>query len=245
MVEVIDRDIHQKIYLQLYNIFKKKIEEGEWKVNSKIPSEKELCKIFNVSRTSVRAAIGELVREGYLIKVPGKGTFVIKKTSPSEILMIFPFKEIWLENNPNITSKVLIRTVLMPVDELAEIFQIPLTTHLIYIKRLWLIDEKVTALQEIYVPYFVCPYLLEEDLEKISVIETIEKKAGVKITKVDISIEIFDPPEEIKRDIGLFNEKVMLIQKKLFSGPTLVGYLKVYKKKDPLKIKLKLERKSL
>ena len=48
----------------------------EYLEKKQIPSERELCEIYNVSRTTIRKAIDELVKEGLLIKRPGKGNFV-------------------------------------------------------------------------------------------------------------------------------------------------------------------------
>lgn len=45
---------------------------------SKLPPEVEICRQFEISRATVRTAIMELVQEGILERVPGKGTFVKK-----------------------------------------------------------------------------------------------------------------------------------------------------------------------
>lgn len=55
----------------IYDIKKKKYKEGDM-----IPSENKLCEIYNISRPTVRQAIGELTNLGYLYKIKGKGTFV-------------------------------------------------------------------------------------------------------------------------------------------------------------------------
>jgi len=77
-MELIDREDHQKLYLQLYEILKKKIESSEWPVGSQIPTEEDLCKIFNVSRATVRNAVMELVRQGYLKRQQAKVPLYIK-----------------------------------------------------------------------------------------------------------------------------------------------------------------------
>ncbi len=64
------------LYLQLKEKIIKLIEENELKVNEAIPSEPMLTIQYDLSRTTVRKAIDELVNEGYLFKVHGKGTFV-------------------------------------------------------------------------------------------------------------------------------------------------------------------------
>ena len=77
-MQLINRDANQKLYFQLYEIFKKKIESNEWSVGSMIPTEEELCRMFEVSRATVRTSVLELVRHGYLKRHPGRGTFVLK-----------------------------------------------------------------------------------------------------------------------------------------------------------------------
>jgi len=54
----------------------KDIREEKVKAGERIPSEEELAKEFGVSRMTVREAIVELISEGYLYRLPGKGTFL-------------------------------------------------------------------------------------------------------------------------------------------------------------------------
>jgi len=64
------------LYCQLKNLILEKIESGEFKENSKIPSEQEFCEKYGISRPTVRQAINELTASGHLYKLKGKGTFV-------------------------------------------------------------------------------------------------------------------------------------------------------------------------
>ena len=77
MNKTVDRENHQKLYVQMFSIIKEKIEKREWPVGSQIPTEDELCRDFTVSKATVRMAIADLVRSGYLRKLQGKGTFVM------------------------------------------------------------------------------------------------------------------------------------------------------------------------
>lgn len=52
------------------------LETGKLKVGDKLPSERELCKVFGVGRSSVREAIRALVVMGNLEVIQGKGTFM-------------------------------------------------------------------------------------------------------------------------------------------------------------------------
>lgn len=68
-------------YNQVIDYIKAVIEKEELKYNDQINSELELMSIFNVSRHTVRKAIGDLVNEGVLYKRQGKGTFVANPKS--------------------------------------------------------------------------------------------------------------------------------------------------------------------
>lgn len=83
----------QPLYKQLIAYIRKNIESGEWSVGEQIPSERELCKQFAVSRITVRQAIAEAEKEGLLQRVQGKGTFVAKPKINQELQQITSFKE--------------------------------------------------------------------------------------------------------------------------------------------------------
>ena len=63
-------------YFQLKKLFLKEIEARNWTAGQKIPSERDLAVRYQVSRTTVRQAIAELTKEGFLETLPGSGTFV-------------------------------------------------------------------------------------------------------------------------------------------------------------------------
>ena len=88
------------LYKQLKNQILSNISSGVWKVQDKIPSENELSELYVVSRITVRSAISELVDEGVLIKVHGKGTFVTNKKDKRVFTINLPaFTEMAKENN--------------------------------------------------------------------------------------------------------------------------------------------------
>ena len=65
-------------YFQLREILLDLIEDAELPVDAPIPSERELCQRYGLSRMTVRQAVDHLVTEGRLYRVPGKGTFVAR-----------------------------------------------------------------------------------------------------------------------------------------------------------------------
>lgn len=72
----IDRTLPIPFYYQLRDILRNEIIAGRLGVNQKLPSERELCERYGVSRPTVREAIEALANEGLLRSEKGRGTFV-------------------------------------------------------------------------------------------------------------------------------------------------------------------------
>jgi GntR family transcriptional regulator len=241
---LIDREDHQKLYLQLYEILKKKIEGNEWPLGSQIPTEEELCKLFEVSRVTVRTAVIELVRQGYLKRQQGKGTFVFRNAVTEGLAMFTNIGEFLYEEGIPFSVTVLARTVMMPIDDLDIRLDISKDKHIIYIKRLRLNDNEPVLIQESYIPYHVCPLLLEEDIERQSLLELFEKKYGIKITKIKTYLEMSYLKADDARLLGLAEgSAAILLMQYFYSGETLIMYTRSIKRTDRFKFFMELERK--
>jgi len=89
----IDRDTPVPLYHQLRQALLQPLEQGHWKEGDPIPTEREICDTYNVSRITVRRAINELVREGYLVSHQGKGTFVARPKIQRQLSQLRSFSE--------------------------------------------------------------------------------------------------------------------------------------------------------
>jgi GntR family transcriptional regulator len=65
-------------YEVLFSEIYEKIRSGEWRPDARLPSERELCERYGVSRTMVRQALLKAEQHGLLVRTPGRGTFVAK-----------------------------------------------------------------------------------------------------------------------------------------------------------------------
>ena len=71
----------QPLYMQIQNYFKRRINSGQLQAGDQIPTERELMAAFSVSRITVANALAQLAKEGWIYRVPGKGSFVGKDVS--------------------------------------------------------------------------------------------------------------------------------------------------------------------
>ncbi|NLV48123.1 MAG: GntR family transcriptional regulator [Clostridiaceae bacterium] len=81
----IDRHSTQPLYAQLKELIIDRISQQDYEPGQRIPSEMELCQELSLSRPTVRQAVAELVSEGILVIVKGKGTYVADDPERIEI----------------------------------------------------------------------------------------------------------------------------------------------------------------
>lgn len=70
-----------KLYIQIYNQIHDAIVSGQYAVGEKLPSEKYLCAMFNVSRAPVREALSALELNGLVDSMQGAGVYVKRATA--------------------------------------------------------------------------------------------------------------------------------------------------------------------
>ncbi|SEO30113.1 GntR family transcriptional regulator [Paenibacillus sp. OV219] len=96
------------LYAQIANIVKDRILHGVYPVGTNIPTEPQLEEQFGVSKVTVRNAIKELARNGYVETGSGKGTKVIRNTSASKLSKLKRFTEVLVEEGHRIRKQLLV-----------------------------------------------------------------------------------------------------------------------------------------
>ncbi|UQZ33562.1 GntR family transcriptional regulator [Paenibacillus sp. PK3_47] len=95
------------LYQQIQKILKDRILHGVYPLGSIIPSEPQLEKEFGVSKMTVRGAVQELSREGYVQKKSGVGTIVMRNTSYQKLSKGKRFTELLVEEGHKLEKKLL------------------------------------------------------------------------------------------------------------------------------------------
>ena len=153
-----------------------------------IPSEKELMQKYSVSRITVRNAVNELVKEGFLQKTQGKGTFVTGKKG-------FPMNHGGgFSNSCHImgvkpSTKLISMEKVVPPAEEREFFSFKKGEKILRIKRLRLGDGQPLLLERLYLPTEYAQ-LTREELEG-SFYALMKKRFGMIINKGPWWIEIY------------------------------------------------------
>ena len=100
------QDYKMPIYLQLREIMRNKIEDGEYMPGTAIPSENKLSESFGINRITIRNAVDALVNEGLLRRVQGKGVFVVgNKTQALWVIQSERIPEFQLRNYKSLKDR--------------------------------------------------------------------------------------------------------------------------------------------
>lgn len=152
------------LYYRLKQILIKKIENKEWSINKKIPTERELCEMYKVSRITVRKALDGMEKEGYIYKKQGKGTFVKSHQIEQRLAQFYSFSEEIRKMGLNTSMKILEFKIIEADAKIAQSLEIKEGDQVYSIKRLRLADDETFALETSYIPCVLCADLLADDV---------------------------------------------------------------------------------
>jgi DNA-binding GntR family transcriptional regulator len=192
--KTVDRGSKEKLYVQIYSIILDKIESREWTSGSQIPPEDELCRIYDVSKVTVREAIQELVREGYLTRHQGKGTFVAYTMPHLGIVMRTRLSENMFGEEVKVRREVMERGFREVTSDINKVFTTE-NADIYYILSRKMVDDELFN-EEIFVPSFILPGLENEEVTQKSLYDLIEEKGTKKIFRVVQTIEIMKLQKE-------------------------------------------------
>lgn len=171
-----DGPLYRKVQLYL----QEGIARGVWPAGTSIPSEKALAAQFSIARMTARQAVDGLIREGLLVRVHGRGTFVTTRRVERELTRMHGFSEDMRAQGMSPSSRLLAREVIPAPPEVSEQLDLGAREAVIFLKRIRLADGTPMALETSYLRYELCRPVLEADLEAGSLYTFLQEMAGIR-----------------------------------------------------------------
>lgn len=171
-------------------------------VGDAIPSERQLGVDLGVSRLTVRAALDELVREGYLVRRRGAGTFVAEPKVAKGI-DITSFSDDMRARGLRPESRTLDLRVEMAGARLGRILHVSPSEEVLSVKRLRLADSEPMAIELLHARSSLVPGLTATDLEQNSFYDLLAGRYGISIVGGTQTVEPTVTNEEESQALGV------------------------------------------
>lgn len=202
------------LYQQLGDILRQRIVDGEWKVGSSIPTEANLMSEFDVSRTTVREAVENLVQQGVLDKRQGRGTYVERLPLEERLGTLTGFAEEVFERNQHPSASVFSATFVDDHLDAKHELLVPEGEQILFIERARLADGEPIALERSFWPSSIGVLLLEYDLNEAWFYQILERH-GVYPKEADEQIRAANATKEEAEILGVSPGHALLEMRRL------------------------------
>ena len=199
----------EPIYKVIENYVKELINSDKLKKGDLIPSENQLSEEFNVSRMTVRSALNNLVKDGYISRQRGVGSIVIGSRIYDNISAISGFTKEMNRKGYEV-SNILLELNIVQADELlSNKLNIEVGDNIWEVKRVRLADNRKVSYMITYMPVKLFPNL-NEDYCKKSLYTFVEEICGLKIAVSEREVQAIISDEEIMESLELDTPQAIL-----------------------------------
>ena len=193
-------DAGKPLYQQIVISLKHDIEKNKYSPGHLLPTEDELTKTFDASRTTIRNAIGVLEKEGYVYRKQGKGTIVKDPKSAQNLNYLSSFTDSLQERGKNVETGILTLQLINPPQKVAQELNISDAEQVYWIQRTRIADGIPMAIVYNYLLARIVPGLEDaaESLRYNGLYQVLESDYGLKLhSAVDtINVYLSGPLEE-------------------------------------------------
>ena len=234
--------VSQSLYNQVKDSVLGKILNKEWAAGDRIPSEYELCRQHDVSRITVRQALAELVRAGYLLRKQGSGTYVAFPKIEQSLSSFYSFSEEFKRKGFKPYSKILEFHLQIPHDEIVHKLGMEEEhREAYYIKRLRYADDLAVALEFTYLPLKLFPGLTEDNIKAKPLYDIMRDDYGIISMNAEESIGAVNLVEKEAFYLGVKEHSAALqVERFAYSSGNCIEYTYGFVRADILRFHVKL-----
>ncbi len=190
-------------YRRLYEILRKHIVDGIYKEGDLLPSENELCSVYNITRPTVRHALYALVNDGYIKKQQGKGSIVHALPKGIGILSIAGTTSAL--GAKNLETRIITRPIVGPWDNnfFFKLTETEIESGCIKLVRLRLYNGKPIFYDINYLPNINLPRFTSRSFRNKSLFDILRVSYGIEVQGGEQKIRAIRASGEISKWLGV------------------------------------------
>ena len=170
-------------YVKVENDLMNRIKSGELVMGDKIPTEKELCESYACSRQTIRKALDDLFRDGYIYRIQGLGTFVKdRQPQKQDFHDIISCSSLIRSQNKVPSKKILFSAATDCPESIAKKFELEKDTRIFKYVRIYYADGIPVIYCCSYFNLKEVPGLEAIDFTNRSIVEVLKAQYGVEMS---------------------------------------------------------------
>jgi GntR family transcriptional regulator len=234
------------LYVQVEDALAERIASGALPAGHQLPSEESLVSEFNVSRTTIRTTIQNLVRRGLVEIRRGKGTFVALPRITQELTELTGFVEDMQILGRDATARLLDKKVVPASETVARQLGLPLGTDVVQILRVRLADGVPLSFDETYLPEELGQKVMANDLVTEPIFSLLEQKYSTPLLEAEYQLEASIADAAVAMALSVPpGSPIFLIERTSYSvGHRPVDYEKLHYRGDHIRFKTRLMRRA-
>ncbi len=237
-IEKLVRQPGRPLWRQLRDDLHHRIVGGEFAANAKLPIEQELCRIYGVSRTAVREALGDLVADRIIYRVQGSGAYVSPHKEESNIGTTVGFSSEIIAKGQRLTSEILEQITIDPNDIERDMLEIKGDEPIVRIRRIISVNGVPRILVQSAIPDRLAPGLEAANLKDKSLYEVIRRRYGLIPKKAERWIDAVaaDTKQAKSLDVAVGHPLLAIESKVLLESGEPVEYYLAYYRSDEARL---------
>jgi len=231
------------MHSQIREIIRRRVLDGTYPPHSQMPSESQMMAAFEVSRITIRQALGDLQKEGLIFKVAGKGSFVAKPKAFQNLSRLQGFGEAMTPSGYETFNQVLSTRRVAASELVARRLALPLGAPVFEIQRLRYLNREPISVDVSYFPIAIGERLEHEDLATRDIFVILENDLGQHLTHADVQIEAISADESLARHLRIDEAAPLLrIERLTHANEQPIDFEFLYYRGDAFQYRLRIDR---
>lgn len=221
-------------YLRLFNMLRSQILDGSYGPGAKLPTERQVCESFGVSRITCRHAFRLLQEQGFIERYQGRGT-IVRSTQPRKLpILVNDYSESIRKAAPSTGRKLVYWERIVPPKDITDILGLLKMEPCYLAERIDTLEGKPIAFDKAYIPVSLASKITEQMLIRVDFLPVWLQTEELEMSHVQNFIEAVKPTLEIKRRLQVSSSYPILKVTDIFHDSTgkVLGVFVTYYRGD-------------